>query len=345
MHTISLVRFGKLILATSVLTLTHTAVAADLTVTAFGGSWEEAYRACFVQPFEKRTGKTVDVILGSPTQWINQVSASPENPPIDVIVGSVEGGKIARERGLIDAIDESTVPNIRELNTTLLEYGAGYGFPITFGDFGLMYNTELVDEPPASWKEFIDGTIDGKWQVGMSGISYPATLSGVVALFSMIYTDTMDDVQTALDIVKNMRDSGNVTFYNDPNTPLAAVRQGDLDMAMYFDGRAWAEHDAGADMIGYVSPAPGSVAFPNMAQKVKNGSDLGYEFLNELASVGGQTCFSNAMLYAGSNENIVYDPKVKPRVATAETSVWVPFEDIADHAPEWIEMWNKQIGR
>jgi len=323
----------------------HTAHAADLTVTAFGGSWEQAYRTCFVEPFQKRTGATVDIVLGSPTQWINQISANPNNPPIDVMVGSVDGGKVARDRGLVDEINTENVPNVAELNPTLLDYGAGYGFPITFGDFGLMYNTETVKNPPASWKEFIEGTIEGKWQVGMPGISYPSTPHGVMALFSLIHTDSIDNPQVSLDIVDRMRKSGNVMFYNDPNSPLAAIRQGDIDMAMYFDGRAWAEHDAGAKMIGYLSPEPGSVAFPNLAQKIKNGSPLGYEFMNELASVEGQTCFSNAMLYAASNTNVKYDPKIEPRVAVAEKSVWVSFDKIAEYMPVWVEMWNKQIGR
>ncbi|HEY0295280.1 MAG TPA: extracellular solute-binding protein [Bordetella sp.] len=319
--------------------------AADLTVTAFGGSWEQAYRKCFVQPFEKRTGKTVDVILGSPTQWINQISANPSKPPIDVMVGAVDSGMIARQRGLVDELTEKNVPNITQINPTLLNYGAGYGFPITFGDLGLMYNTDTVKAPPKTWKEFVDGTIAGKWHAAIPGIAYVATPQGLIAMLAKVYGGDLDNVQPALDQIKRMRDSGNVTFYNDPNTPLASLRQGDIDIAMYFDGRAWAEHDAGAPMIGYLNPEPGAVAFPNLVQKVKNGSPLGWDFVNDLAGAEGQACFANAMLYAASNKNVKYDPKVEPRVAVAEKSVWFPSDKIVANTPKWIEMWNKQIGR
>jgi putative spermidine/putrescine transport system substrate-binding protein len=78
---------------------------------------------------------------------------------------------------------------------------------------------------------------------------------------------------------------------------------------------------------------------------VKNGSPLGYKFLNVLASKEGQACFSNAIQYAASNKDVVYDPKIKPRVATESGSLWISFDKVAELTPTWIEMWNKQIGR
>ncbi len=321
------------------------AAAADLTVTAYGGSWEQAYRTCFVQPFEKATGKKVDVILGSPTQWINQIAANPQKPPIDVMVGAVDSGKLARERGLVEAISAKEVPNYAQLLPRLVEFGGGYGFPVTYGNFGLMYNTSEVKDPPKSWQEFVDGVVAGKWRAGIPGIAYSGTTQGLIGLFATVFGGSLDNAQVAIDQVKRMRDSGNVVFYSEPNSPLVSLRNGDIDMAMYFDGRAWAEHDAGTSIIGYINPTPGSVAWPNMAQKVKNGSPLGWDSLNTLASAEGQTCFANAMQYAASNTQVSYSDKVKPRVATEGGSLWISFDDVAKNSASWIELWNKQIGR
>ena len=51
--------------------------AADLTVGAFGGVWEQSLRKCVIDPFQTQTGKTVDVVLGAPTQWLNQIARQP----------------------------------------------------------------------------------------------------------------------------------------------------------------------------------------------------------------------------------------------------------------------------
>lgn len=319
--------------------------AADLTVTAYGGAWEQAYRKCFVQPFEKQTGKTVDVILGSPMQWINQVGANPAHPPIDVMVGLVDSGEIARERGLVDKISDTEIPNLKQLKPNMLGYGKGYGFPIAFGDFGLMYSKKAVPNPPQTWKEFVDGTVAGKWHAGLPGISYVATAQGVIGLFATVYGGGLDNVQPGLDQVKRMKASGNVSFYSEPNSPLISLRSGDIDIAMYFDGRAWAEHDANNPDIGYLNPKPGAVAFPTMVQKVKNGSPLGYQFMNVLASAEGQSCFANLLQYSASNRDVKYSDQVRSRIAKDDDSLWLSFDVVSKKTPEWVEMWNKQIGR
>jgi putative spermidine/putrescine transport system substrate-binding protein len=321
------------------------AAAADLTVTAYGGSWEQAYRKCFVEPFEKQTGKKVDVVLGSPMQWINQVGANPAHPPIDVMVGLVDSGEIAQQRGLVEKLTVAEVPNLAQLKPKLLALGGGYGFPIAYGDFGLIYNTKTIKNPPKTWQEFVDGTLQGKWHAALPGISYVATSQGLIALFAQLYGKSLDNVQPGLDQIKRLADSGNVTFYSEPNSPLVALKSGDVDIAMYFDGRAWAEHDASNPDVGYLNPAPGAVAFPTMVQKVKNGSPLGYQFMNTLASAEGQSCFANLIQYSASNKNVKYSEKVAPRVASDSDSMWVDFSAVAKKTPQWIEMWNKQIGR
>jgi putative spermidine/putrescine transport system substrate-binding protein len=164
-------------------------------------------------------------------------------------------------------------------------------------------------------------------------------------LFSKVFGGSSDNIQVALDQIKKMSDSENVTFYSDPNTPLIALRSGDIDIAMYFDGRAWAEHDTANPKVGYINPAPGAVAFPNMVQLVKNASPLAIQFVRELAAADGQTCFGNAMQYTASNTKVKYLPNVQARVATDDNSLWVDFDDIAKNTPTWIETWNKQIGR
>ena len=61
-------------------------LAADVTVTAFGGAWEQAFRKCYAEPHTARTGQSVEVIIGGPPQWISQIAANPSSPPIDVLV-------------------------------------------------------------------------------------------------------------------------------------------------------------------------------------------------------------------------------------------------------------------
>src|SRR6185503_15449208 len=89
--------------------------AADLVVTAYGGIWEKAFRECYIAEFEKKTGKKVEVVLGTPTQWANQVAASSGKPPIDVIVNTVDGAFDAVKRGIVDKFDAAKLPHLAEI--------------------------------------------------------------------------------------------------------------------------------------------------------------------------------------------------------------------------------------
>ena len=103
------------------------ASAADLTVGAFGGIWEQSLRKCVVEPFEKRTGKKVDVVLGAPVQWLNQIAASPNKPPIDVIYNPSETSYDAIDRGLVDPLTPEKVPNVANIRPEFKDLGKGYG--------------------------------------------------------------------------------------------------------------------------------------------------------------------------------------------------------------------------
>ena len=120
------------------------AAAADLTVGAFGGVWEQSLRKCVIAPFEKLTGKTVDVVLGAPTQWLNQIAASPGKPPLDILYNPTETSYEAINRGLIDKFTPADVPNSAEVVPRFAEMTGGYGAVHNYGAMGIIYNSATV---------------------------------------------------------------------------------------------------------------------------------------------------------------------------------------------------------
>lgn len=82
--------------------------------------------------------------------------------------------------GLLEAIDESLVPNLagmhprfKELDTFLRVDGALYGVPFTFSSIPLMYNPDLVEEP-TSWLDLLKPEYKGKV------VGYPDVMSMIV---------------------------------------------------------------------------------------------------------------------------------------------------------------------
>ncbi len=160
---------------------------ADLVVTAYGGLWEQAFRQCYVVPFEKATGKTVDIVLGSPSQWINQIVASPDKPPIDIIMNGIDQGLDAARRGIVEHYDVAQVPNLKDVDPKFIAAGQGYGSITNYGAMGLAYNAKTVPNPPKSWKEFVDRTVKGDWKASIPGINYASTPETVIWMLADVY--------------------------------------------------------------------------------------------------------------------------------------------------------------
>jgi len=321
-----------------------TAHAADLTVTAYGGIWEQKLRECYVQPFEKKTGKTVAVVLGSPTQWINQIAASPAHPPIDVLMQNADTVGLTAKRGLIEPFTDEKLPHLKEIGKKFREVGKGYATILNYGAMGLAYNSKAVKNPPKTWKEFVDGTIAGKWTASIPGINYQSTPTVVIWAFAHFFGGGVNNIQPGLDEIKKMKASGHLIFWNDVNEFLSQIKSGDADLGMYWDGRTWAFHDNGNPDIEYLNPKPGAVIQPNLISKVKNGSPLGWKFIDFVLSPEPQACWGNALQYGMSNTQVKFSPKVAPRITKLPEILWPPFDQLASHQGAWVEQWNKTIG-
>ena len=336
---------GLAVMAASVVLHSPAAMAADLTVGAFGGVWEESLRKCAIAPFEAESGKTVDVVLGAPVQWMNQIAASPNDPPLDVIFMPSDNAFDVVKRGLAEKFTTENVPNLSELVPQFAEIGDGYGVVHNYGAMGLIYNSETVQDPPANWKEFIEGVSEGKWYASIPSINYPGTLSTVVWPFSDQYGGSIDDVAPGFAKVKEMQNGGTLSFWSDPNQVLNGLKSGEIDIAMYWDGRAWSFIDDGNDKFKYINPEPGSVAAMTWIQKVKNGDDLAWDFINSTLSAKVQGCFASAIRYGVANSKAEFDPAVEHQITKFDELVFPPFQQITEHTGEWIETWNKEIGR
>ena len=321
------------------------ATAADLTVGAFGGIWEQSLTRCTIEPFERATGATVEVVLGQPVQWLNQIAASPDNPPFDIVFLPSDNAFSFVERGLSDAFTAERVPNIEQLPDAFREIGQGFGVVHNYGAMGLIYNSETVTEPPETWHDFVDGVLEGRWYAAIPSINYAGSLSTMAWHYAHLYGGGVDDITPGLDKLSEMVDSGSVDFWSDPNAVLNGLITGEYDIAMYWDGRAWSFISDGNEQFVYINPEPGSVAAMTWIQKVSNGNDLAWDFINYALSAEAQGCFGSAIRYGVGNAEATFEPDVVDQITAFEELTFPPFEQINALASQWIEMWNRKIGR
>jgi putative spermidine/putrescine transport system substrate-binding protein len=326
--------------------MANPASAADLTVGAFGGVWEQALRSCIVEPFEKETGKTVDVALGAPLQWVNQIDANKAKPPFDIVFAPTETAYLMIEKGLADPFTANKVPVLPDLNPGLVAFGEGYGVVFNYGAMGVIYNSKTVKTPIKTWDDFFNAIEKGEFTAMIPGIYYPGSLSSSLWNISKMSGGDEKNAQPGLDRIKKMMAGGALSFWSDPNQVLTALSSGEVDAAMYWDGRSWAFiADGNHPEFKYVTPEPGGPAALTWIQKVKNGSDLGWKFIDIAMGAKGQGCFASKTRYGITNLKAVFDPAAAPMITKYEDLAIPSYRDINRSREAWIEAWNKQIGR
>ena len=179
-----------------------TGVAAqDITVTTYGGIWEEAIQKCYADEFERRTGYKANVLIGAPAQWMSQIEANPDNPPIHVLIGNEPHTIAAGEAGLIERATEEQIPEFANVSDQFKDVVDGGGACFDYGAFVITYHKDRVKNPPTSIKEFVERTIAGDWVASMPSINYALSPQALVWNLADLYGGGVDDISPAIGLV------------------------------------------------------------------------------------------------------------------------------------------------
>ncbi len=315
--------------------------AETITVTAFGGVYEKTIREVIIPDFEKASGAKAQVMSGQPEQWMAQIEANKAPPPIDVLMNGVDGALLAIKSGIVEKLDPAKIPNLADIPPKLTEIAKGYGVIFTFGSWGFAYHQRLTD-PPRTYKDLIDGVTKGKYRVALPNAGYTGTPQVLIWALADVLGGSVDNIDPAFAAIKKMQP--NASFFSSITDPLTLLQSGEADISLYPDGRTWAAYDSGATWINFINPKEGAVNLPSLAQKVKGGSDLGWQYINSLLAPGPQAEVVARMEYGTSNPKVQLPPKLAARITPWQDCRWAPFERISELKNSWIERWNKEIG-
>lgn len=321
------------------------ALAADverITVTSFGGIWERAVKECFVPDFKARTGVDADVLIGGPPQWINQVEANRDNPPIHAMVATVDSAFVAGRAGLVDLPTPEKLSNLPDVPKRFVDIVGGFGVCFDYGAAGIAYNKEVVTDPPKSLEELVDRTAKGDFVCALPNIAYSSTPIMLIWSLADAFGGSVDNVDPAFAAIQKMRK--NVRFWSGVTDFLNLMDSGETDLGLYWDGRTWAHHDAGGTYIDFLNPTEGAALSPVAVMKVKNAPDIAWEYVNSMLAPVPQAKFSEILNYGVTNSKVQYSDKLAKRITPWEQTRIPPYLDVGARLGEWTERWNKEVG-
>ena len=208
----------------------------------YGGSWEQAMRRAWFDPFTKETGIQVASASGNNLGRL-QAMVEAKRTEWDVVEGTPELARLGAERGLLERLDFSVIDRSQAVD--LPELFSDYSVPeVTFGRL-LIYNKKL-GPITRDWTALFDvKKFPGKrtlWNRAESGVLEIALLADGVPADKLYPLD----VPRALKKLGEIRD--HILWFETVTQSEQYMRDGQAVMGVLADGRAQNVITSGANV-------------------------------------------------------------------------------------------------
>lgn len=323
---------------------------ADLGPIVYAGSGGSAGKviADEIKKFTAQTGIKVDYVQDTTSVNFAKVVAQKNDPQIDVLLVNPSDLKRGAAMNLFAAVDETKVPNIKDLYDALP--ATQYGVPQHLAVEGFAYNTEKFKEagipPLTSIQDLYNPKLKGK-----IALSPPNGNFGINALVMFARANGGDEnnIKPGFEALKKLKDIGNWAL-----TPQSSSA-GD---ALMSQGTAWVNYTSTKHQatlaaqglpIAFAEPKEtGGVAELSLVAAVANAGHLeaSYKLIDFLISQEVQV--SQAAEYEGP---VIKNADLSPDVAKgvpygdAELNSILQLDDeaIAKKKGDWVAQWHREL--
>ena len=311
----------------------------------YGGEYEEMMRKYVIAPFEKKfNAKVVFDAQGSSNQKLAKIRASKDQYTFDSCILTAGDVLAAGKEGLLEQIDESKIPEMKNLYEQARTGGRGFGPVVAFDGLVLVYNKKKVAPAPDSWTVMWDEKYKGK-----VAISHAQEDKGMFLLLLEAYRHGGNEknVGPGFESIRKLVPNVGAWLTLSPQYVPYLERE-EVWLAPYWNGRAQLYKDEGLP-IDVAFPKEGTMAVSNIwvVPKAAKNKDLAYKFINFYLEVEQQKAWAENIYYSPTNKNVKLAPETASRVIYGPDQIskmrLPDAEVIAMERPKWVEQWNKEI--
>jgi putative spermidine/putrescine transport system substrate-binding protein len=215
----------------------HGAAAADLTVTSWGGSYQDAQREVYFEPFKQATG--IELIEDSWNGGVGAIRAKVEGggQEWDVVQVEAEELVLGCEEGLYEPIDWNAVGGKDQfIDAAVDDCGVG---TIVWSTAIAYDGDKITDSPPQSWADFFDTEkYPGKRGLRRGpkyNLEFALMADGVdpTEVYDVLRTpEGVDRAFAKLDEIK-----GDVIWWEAGAQPIQLLGSGEVIMTSAYNGR------------------------------------------------------------------------------------------------------------
>jgi putative spermidine/putrescine transport system substrate-binding protein len=302
-----------------------------------GGIYEELARRLVIDPFERATGASVEVVPASAAQIVTRLLAERAAPTVDVVVvDQLVMGK-AIDSGLFETIAPANIPNLHDLAPEAVD-ARGFGPMVHCHNLAIGYNARLLPvDPPVSWADL--------WHSRFKGLVVPGAIELTPGLLFLLeanvlnggsYTNVDPGFAALVRLAPNVR-----KYFHNIGEVRPMVSQENVVVAIS-SNMLQAEINQGS-AVGMVFPAEGCLGSPAVAQIVRGTrvKDLAEQFVDFYLRPEAQLGWARDYNVSVFNQKAGVTDELRKRIAN--TTVFFDPDAVSRGRESWVERWTREI--
>jgi spermidine/putrescine-binding protein len=320
------------------------ALADELVVATFGGTFVDNSKKCHAAAFEKATGSTVKYVLGSSVQTMAKMRAAGARSEFDVAYMDSQIVKQAKAEGLLQPLEPAKIAGWNDLYDASRDKD-GYWVSMMFAGTIITYNTNLVKTPPTSWADLWKPEWKGKLAIpDISGTSGQQFLMAAARL----HGGSVENIDPGFEAIKKLKPNIQM-MYTQPDQIIPLFERGDIALAVWYTDRTGAAALKGVPVAAAYPKEGGIGIVPTVSvPKASQKRELAQKYIAALLSPAGQLCFGQSQFAGPANKKVQLPPdlaKLVPYGPIVERMFFPDTDLVAKKFPEWSERWGREIAR
>ncbi len=316
-----------------------------LNVTGFSGAFADQFQETVIDPFvEANPGVTVNYQPSqNSAEMLAALRTNQSTATYDVVVIDSSVQRTANSEGLFSELGPADVPNLEQLVDTAV-VDPGYGPALYIDSLAIIYNPDIIAEPPSTWSGLADPAYDGQLVLQIADTRGIALIAGLAKELGLDYQDGIDP---ELEVLREMAPYVQ-TWEPQPNL-YDAIMSGSAGIGVGWNARAQALHDANEGLLDVVVPEGGGVAQISTINQVANSEnpELAQAFIDFAIGEQAQQALAAEGYYGPVNQNVTLDDELTERVASPDgllaDAAPIDWAWISPHYAEWTERIQREV--
>jgi len=322
------------------------AQARDLSIVSWGGSYQDAQKEVYFEPFQKATGIKMTDESWDGGVGVLRAKVEGGNSNWDVVQVEAEELALGCEEGLFEMLDWSKIGGKDQyLPAAVSDCGVG----AIFWDFNLAYDGDKFADGPKNWADFFDlKTFPGKRGLRngpKSTLEVALMADGVPAdeVYDVLRTEEgVDRAFAKLDTIKD-----ELIFWKAGAQPPQWLASGEVAMTSTYNGRISAANKNDGRNFKLVWD---NALYQIDSWVILAGSeklDEAYKFLDFVGKAENQKKLPSFIAYGVSNKaaNGMVDAEVIPELPTADANIAKAVKVDVDFWLENIDRLNERFNK